>query len=157
MSVLTKMNLCKKELIMNHIKLVYKISNKVYYTSYPRQRGILTHGDIVSVGMHGLVRAVQKFEPTRGYKFTTYAYPWIYWSCKNCLSRTTTYEELQFYDIPSYYDTQPDILYGLDDVSQYILESYYGKYLTLKDLSKELGVSVNTVIAWRDKALLTIN
>ena len=157
MSVLTKMNLYKKELIMNHIKLVYKISNKVYYTSYPRQRGILTHGDIVSVGMHGLVRAVQKFEPTRGYKFTTYAYPWIYWSCKNCLSRTTTYEELQFYDIPSYYDTEPDILYGLDDVSQYILESYYGKYLTLKDLSKELGVSVNTVIAWRDKALLTIN
>jgi DNA-directed RNA polymerase sigma subunit (sigma70/sigma32) len=111
----------------------------------------------VSVGMHGLVRAVQKFEPTRGYKFTTYAYPWIYWSCKNCLSRTTTYDELQFYDIPSYYDTEPDILYGLDDVSQYILESYYGKYLTLKDLSKELGVSVNTVIAWRDKALLTIN
>jgi DNA-directed RNA polymerase sigma subunit (sigma70/sigma32) len=157
MSVLTKMNLYKKELIMNHIKLVYKISNKVYYTSYPRQRGILTHGDIVSVGMHGLVRAVQKFEPTRGYKFTTYAYPWIYWSCKNCLSRTTTYDELQFYDIPSYYDTEPDILYGLDDVSQYILESYYGKYLTLKDLSKELGVSVNTVIAWRDKALLTIN
>ena len=157
MSVLTKMNLYKKELIMNHIKLVYKISNKVYYTSYPRQRGILTHGDIVSVGMHGLVRVVQKFEPTRGYKFTTYAYPWIYWSCKNCLSRTTTYEELQFYDIPSYYDTEPDILYGLDDVSQYILESYYGKYLTLKDLSKELGVSVNTVIAWRDKALLTIN
>ena len=142
---------------MNHIKLVYKVSNKVYYTSYPRQRGILTHGDIVSVGMHGLVRAVQKFEPTRGYKFTTYAYPWIYWSCKNCLSRTTTYDELQFYDIPSYYDTEPDILYGLDDVSQYILESYYGKYLTLKDLSKELGVSVNTVIAWRDKALLTIN
>jgi len=157
MSILTKMNLYKKELIMNHIKLVYKVSNKVYYTSYPRQRGILTHGDIVSVGMHGLVRAVQKFEPTRGYKFTTYAYPWIYWSCKNCLSRTTTYDELQFYDIPSYYDTQPDILYGLDDVSQYILESYYGKYLTLKDLSKELGVSVNTVIAWRDKALLTIN
>ena len=157
MSVLTKMNLYKKELIMNHIKLVYKISNKVYYTSYPRQRGILTHGDIVSVGMHGLVRVVQKFEPTRGYKFTTYAYPWIYWSCKNCLSRTTTYDELQFYDIPSYYDTEPDILYGLDDVSQYILESYYGKYLTLKDLSKELGVSVNTVIAWRDKALLTIN
>ena len=157
MSVLTKMNLYKKELIMNHIKLVYKISNKVYYTSYPRQRGILTHGDIVSVGMHGLVRAVQKFEPIRGYKFTTYAYPWIYWSCKNCLSRTTTYDELQFYDIPSYYDTEPDILYGLDDVSQYILESYYGKYLTLKDLSKELGVSVNTVIAWRDKALLTIN
>ena len=157
MSVLTKMNLYKKELIMNHIKLVYKVSNKVYYTSYPRQRGILTHGDIVSVGMHGLVRAVQKFEPARGYKFTTYAYPWIYWSCKNCLSRTTTYDELQFYDIPSYYDTEPDILYGLDDVSQYILESYYGKYLTLKDLSKELGVSVNTVIAWRDKALFTIN
>jgi len=153
-----KMNFYKKELIANHIKLAYKVSNEVYYKTYPRQRGIHTKKDINSVGLHGLVRAAQKFNPDMGFKFTTYAYPWIYWSCKNCLSRTTTYDELQFYDIPSYYDKEYDILLDdLDDVSRYILKNYYGKCLTLKAMSKELGVSVNTVIAWRDKALLTIN
>jgi len=73
------------------------------------------------------------------------------------LRRTTIHEELQFYETPPYYDKEPDILYGLDDVSRYILENYYGKHLTLKDLAVELGVTVYTVTKWRDKALLTIN
>ena len=152
-----KMNLYKKELIANHVKLAYKVSNDVYFKTYPRQRGIHTRKDINSVGLHGLVRAAQKFNPELGFKFSTYAYPWIYWSCKNCLRRTTIHEELQFYETPPYYDKEPDILYGLDDVSRYILENYYGKHLTLKDLAVELGVTVYTVTKWRDKALLTIN
>ena len=152
------MNFYKKELIANHIKLAYKVSNEVYYKTYPRQRGIHTKKDINSVGLHGLVRAAQKFNPELGFKFSTYAYPWIYWSCRNFLHRSSLYEELQYYDIPEYYDKEPNILLDdLDDVSRYILENYYGKCLTLKAMSKELGVSVNTVATWRNKALLTIS
>jgi DNA-directed RNA polymerase specialized sigma subunit len=67
------------------------------------------------------------------------------------------YEELNYYCVPEYYEKEPDILLDdLDDVSRYILENYYGKHLTLKDISKELGVSVNTVVAWRSKALLRL-
>jgi RNA polymerase sigma factor (sigma-70 family) len=150
-----KMNLYKKELIGNHVRLAYKVSNEVYYKTYPRQRGIHTRKDINSVGLHGLVRAAQKFKPELGFKFTTYAYPWIYWSCRNFLHRSSLYEELQYYDIPEYYDKEPNILLDdLDDVSRYILENYYGKHLTLKDLAVELGVTVYTVTKWRDKALL---
>ena len=54
-----KMNLYKKELIANHVKLAYKVSNDVYFKTYPRQRGIHTRKDINSVGLHGLVRAAQ--------------------------------------------------------------------------------------------------
>ena len=42
-------------------------------------------------------------------------------------------------------------------IKEHILENYYGKHLTLKDLAVELGVTVYTVTKWRDKALLTIN
>jgi DNA-directed RNA polymerase specialized sigma subunit len=152
------MNLYKKDLIVNHIKLAYKVSNDVYYKAYPQKRGIHSRKDLNSVGLHALVRAAQKFEPERGLKFTTYAYPWIYWSCRNSLERTPVYDELHYYDVPEYYDKEPGILLDdLDDVSRYIIENYYGKHLTLKDMSKELGVSVNTVIAWRSKALLNLN
>jgi len=145
-------------LIANHIKLAYKVSNDVYYKAFPQKRGIHSRKDLNSVGLHALVRAAQKFEPERGLKFTTYAHPWIYWSCRNSLERTSVYDELHYYDVPEYYDKEPDILLDdLDDVSRYIIENYYGKHLTLKDMSKELGVSVNKVISWRSKALLNLN
>ena len=33
--------------------------------------------DLVQDGIIGLIRAAEKFEFSRGYRFTTYAYPWI--------------------------------------------------------------------------------
>jgi RNA polymerase primary sigma factor len=59
-------------LIIHNIRLVWSIAQR-----YIGQADGLTADDLAAYGQLGLIRAVQKFDATKGFKFSTYATWWI--------------------------------------------------------------------------------
>lgn len=63
----------RNDLLVNNLPLVRKIASKYINAS----TGSLVYDDLVSEGVLGLIKAIDRFKKEYGYEFSTYAYYWI--------------------------------------------------------------------------------
>lgn len=71
----------RDELFRRNIPLVLHVAPKFSNLG-------LDHLDVIQSGLMGLLKATEKWDPHRGYRFTTYAYFWIEQSIRRYLSDT---------------------------------------------------------------------
>eukprot|EP00638_Chattonella_subsalsa_P004962 CAMPEP_0117743316 /NCGR_PEP_ID=MMETSP0947-20121206/6063_1 /TAXON_ID=44440 /ORGANISM="Chattonella subsalsa, Strain CCMP2191" /LENGTH=421 /DNA_ID=CAMNT_0005559995 /DNA_START=384 /DNA_END=1649 /DNA_ORIENTATION=- len=65
----------KKLLVEKNVRLVASIAQQYHI---PSSSGItITMSDLIQEGCMGLIRAAEKFDPDRGFKFSTYATFWV--------------------------------------------------------------------------------
>ena len=69
-------------IIKSNLKLVASLARR------HQDRGV-AFADLVQEGLSGLRRAMEKFEPERGYKFSTYATIWVRQSISRCIKKSS--------------------------------------------------------------------
>ncbi|MFZ9327046.1 MAG: sigma-70 family RNA polymerase sigma factor [Polynucleobacter sp.] len=71
----------KKKALEKMVKCNTKMVVHITMGFFRRRQGLRLNddrlNDYLQQGMLGLIRAVEKFDPNKGYKFSTYAYRWI--------------------------------------------------------------------------------
>lgn len=148
-----------RQLVTDNMRLVYSIANKFGYVAC---RDV----DAIQYGMLGLCIAAQRYDPARGVKFSTFAYPYIAHWLEGTYSDIKMNERINqgmyiSFDDLSYiicdesfeYDAKDkieEILLKADDklrnVFLLMLEGH-----TRKEISKMINKSQSTISCWISK------
>ncbi|MBL4848493.1 MAG: sigma-70 family RNA polymerase sigma factor [Planctomycetes bacterium] len=123
--ILTEYRRLKSELARGNLRLVISIAKRY------RGRG-LGFLDLIQEGNSGLMRAIEKFDPRRGFKFSTYATWWIRQAVTRALA-----EKSRMIRLPVYLT---DVIQKVRRLSREVNE-VTGQPLGLHEMAERIGVT----------------
>ena len=143
------------EIIHQNLGLVHKLS-------YRYQRTGISRKDLVQEGTLGLHRAIVKYDPSRGVKLSTYAYPWI----RSYMSRYVqkTRKAMDYLPVAEVYNPEPDsetervdevedLMACLSHGERAIISYLYINNLTVDQVAQTLDIAPTQVRRYQQRAI----
>ena len=123
--------LAKKKLITHNLRYSFSISSEYFWIN-----GSFSELDLINEGNIGMIKAIDKFDPMRGYKFITYANWWIRQHIMRYIANNK-----EVIRLPNYIKCSLDKLKKADIILTQRLSGSPSK----NDLAEELGIESKKV------------
>lgn len=138
----------RKKLIECNLRLVVSIAKR-----YVLRMGNLSFSDLIQEGNYGLMKAIEKFDPSYGCRISTYATPWINQAISRSIGDTSRTIRLPInvhQKINLYKKVQDNLIKKTGDIPKVQdiakeMNITYEKALKLRDLQVDT-VSINTLV-----------